>query len=142
MRNIERLRETLTGAPTHEYFESRSFSGWKPVAIIWEREIEMAGPQPREETPFGTQIDAASDSLVENRKEREVLLRLMDSIVQDKRISQVASELNTLGYRTREGKAWTPVSVYALLPRVIELGPSVFPTAEWAQRRHQLTSAA
>ena len=37
MGNVERIREALLGTPTPEYFRQRAFSGWNPVAIIWER---------------------------------------------------------------------------------------------------------
>jgi hypothetical protein len=34
---------------------------------------------------------------------------------------------------------WTPVSVFQMLPRLIEVGPSIFHSAEWEERRRKLT---
>lgn len=137
MKNTEQLREALLGVPGTEYFRQRAFAGWKPVAIIWEREIEGEGIEvPHEDVPYGLQI--AGDTLIENADEKEVLLQVMDGIVQDKRISQIAAELNEKGYRTRGNTKWSAPQIFELLPRLVEVGPRVFPTTEWAERRQQL----
>lgn len=143
MSNVERIREALLGPPAPGYFQQRAFAGWKPVAIIWEREIDQPGqaPPPSEEIPYGLQVSADCASLVENAAEKEVILKVMDGIVQDKRISQIAAGLNNEGYRTRTGDRWSPRDVFELLPRLIEVGPRVFPTSEWAERRQHLFEA-
>ncbi|MBI4909773.1 MAG: recombinase family protein [Acidobacteria bacterium] len=137
MKNVERLREALLGVPTQDYFRQRAFSGWKPVAILWEREIEGEGAQgASEEIPYGLQI--AGDALVENSDEKQILLFVMEGIVQDKRVSQIAAELNEKGHRTRAGSPWTAAQIFELLPRLVEVGPRVFPTTEWVERRQQI----
>ncbi|MBL8230897.1 MAG: recombinase family protein [Bryobacterales bacterium] len=144
MKTTERVREALLGVPTSDYFRQRAFAGWKPVAIIWEREIEEETGAPvlaSEAVPYGLQISPDASTLEENPGEKAVLLAVFDGIVQDKRLSQVAKELNENGYRTRHGDPWTPTDVFDLLPRLIEIGPRVFPTREWAERRQQLFRA-
>ncbi len=143
MKSTERIREALLGTPTTEYFRQRAFAGWKPVAIVWERETDASGePEPwSEEVPFGLRIAGDCSTLVEDTAEKNVILAIFDGIVLDKRLSQIARELNEQGHHTRRGGAWTPKDVFDLLPRLIEVGPRVFPTAEWAERRQRLISA-
>lgn len=140
--NVERIREALLGQPSEEYFRQRAFAGWKPVAVIWERAIEGEPEErSREDVPYGLEVAADATTLRENAAEKQVILRVMDGVVQDKRISQIATSLNENGHRTRVGALWTPRDVFELLPRLVEIGPRVFPTHEWAQRRQQLFSA-
>lgn len=144
MKNVERIREALLGPPSGDYFRQRAFAGWKPVAIIWEREIEASPGQSTpssEDIPYGLEVGADCASLVENPAEKQVILQVIEGIVQDLRISQIAATLNQSGYRTRSGTPWTTRDVFELLPRLIEVGPRVFPTTEWAQRRQQLFNA-
>jgi hypothetical protein len=63
---------------------------------------------------------------------------MMELIVQDYSITLVASELNKRRLRTRSGSAWTPVSVFNMLPRLIEVGPQIFTSDEWERRRQHL----
>lgn len=91
-----------------------------------------------EEIPYGLQVTADQRYLRENPAEKQVLLQIMECIVQDKRFSQIAVELNARGHRTRDGEQWTPVAIFNLLPRLIEAGPKIFPTADWVERRQRL----
>lgn len=143
MKNVERIREALLGQPSGDYFRQRAFAGWKPVAIIWEREIDAPSEASAtsEEIPYGLEVGADCATLIENAAEKQVLLKVIEGIVQDLRISQIAASLNQSGYRTRTGAPWTASDVFDLLPRLIEVGPRIFPTAEWAQRRQQLFNA-
>jgi hypothetical protein len=50
----------------------------------------------------------------------------------------VAEELNRRGFRTRAGGDWSPVAVFNLLPRLIEVGPRIFSSEEWIVRRPKL----
>lgn len=143
MKNVERIREALLGQPSGDYFRQRAFAGWKPVAMIWEREIDTpAGTADAgEDIPYGLEVGTDCATLVENPAEKQVILQVIEGIVQDLRISQIAATLNQSGYRTRTGAPWTARDVFDLLPRLIEVGPRVFPTTEWAQRRQQLFNA-
>jgi len=146
MTNKERIREALLGTPGQDYFRQRAFAGWKPVAIISERDIEStvdaAGNAPEDRIPYGLQVAADCASLEENPHEKQVILQVIEGIVQDMRLSQIASDLNRDGHRTRSGRLWSPADVFDLLPRLIEVGPRVFPTQEWAERRTQLLARA
>lgn len=139
MKSAERIREALAGIPTAEYFRQRSFEGWKPVAMIWERPIDGAPEEDwREDPPFGMRVSGDCSTLVEDAPEKKVILAIFEGVVQDRRISQIARDLNEQGHRTRRGERWTPKDVFELLPRLVELGPRVFPSAEWAERRRAL----
>jgi hypothetical protein len=138
------LREVLTTVLTPEYVARRAADGWKPVAVEWERETsEAAEPAGEivEEIPYGLQVAADCRHLEENPAEKEVLVRIMEQIVQDEPLSKIAGELNRGGHRTRQGTKWSPVAVFNLLPRLIEAGPRIFSSEDWAERRAQLLKA-
>ena len=41
-------------------------------------------------------------------------------------------------FRTRSGALWNPVSVFNLLPRLIEVGPRIFSNDERQERKERL----
>lgn len=139
-RNI-RIREPLTGLPTLEYLNERMRAGWKPIALEWEKPADGALPESDEEAeklPYGLQVSADGQRLVENPVERQIIILALDGIVDDRPLSQVADDLNRRGHRTREGAAWTPAALFNLLPRMIEVGPRLFVSDEWTGRRNRL----
>jgi hypothetical protein len=75
---------------------------------------------------------------VENPTERQVIILALDMIVEDCPLSRVAEELNRRGLRQRDGQTWTPGALFNLLPRMIEVGPRLFVSEEWTQRRQRL----
>jgi hypothetical protein len=91
-----------------------------------------------EEIPYGLRVASDCSRLEEDPQERDVLVQMMELIVQDYSITLVASELNKRGLRTRTGGPWTPVSVFNMLPRLIEVGPHIFTSDEWEARREHL----
>lgn len=144
MAKIERVRETWSRPITAEYLARQASFGWKLVSVIWEREIEPdAGcPAPQQEdAPYGLRVSADAVHLEENTAELEVLLVIMEGVVQDHRISQIAEDLNRRDFRTRAGSMWTPTAVFALLPRLIEIGPRMFNSGEWIARREKILHA-
>jgi len=141
MAEKQRVREPLTALPTLEYLVRRIESGWKLVALEWEREVTAATPTPPdwvEEIPYGLQVSADCSGLVENPGETESIIIALDMIVEDCPLSRVAEELNKRGYRTRGGKPWTPTALFKLLPRMIQVGPRLFSSEEWMTRRQRL----
>jgi hypothetical protein len=78
------------------------------------------------------------NGLVENPTEKEIVTVALDMIVEDCALSRVANELNARGFRTREGKAWTPSDLFTLLPRMIQVGPRLFTSDQWVTRRQRL----
>jgi len=141
MAKVERIRELIRGAVGSEYFQEKTEAGWKLVAVEWQREIEGGQDEPRafiEDVPFGLRVSSDCQHLEENPSEKEVLVTMMDLIVQDNPLSKVAAEMNQRGFRTRQGGRWAPVTVFNMLPRLIEVGPRIFSSEEWSERRQRL----
>jgi len=137
---IERIRESVPGLLNQAELQTRQAEGWKLVAVEWERErteVETA-PRPAADVPFGLKVSGDCAHLEEDASEREVLVAMMELTIQDGPYSSIADELNRRGFRTREGLRWTPVSVFQMLPRLIEAGPRIFNTEEWQRRREKL----
>jgi len=139
MAEVERVREVVTGPVSPEELQRRMADGWRLVAVEWERERVPAQPaQPSDPVPFGLRVSGDCAHLEENPEELEILLAMMELTIQDGPYSAIAAELNRRGFRTREGAHWTPISVFQMLPRLIEVGPKIFSTAEWQKRRQHL----
>ena len=88
--------------------------------------------------PYGLRVADDCVHLVQDPQEQAVLLNTLEFIVRDMRLSEVAVELNKLGFRTREGGTWNAANVFELLPRLIEVGPRMFTSEEWVRRRRSL----
>lgn len=143
MAKLERVREEIAAPPAAEYWRRMSEAGWRLAAVEWTREIQGAetAPETSEEIPYGLQIADDCVHLEVNPAEREALLFMLELIVQDRGLTQVAKELNQRGFRTRRGTEWTPAAVFNLLPRMIDVGPRVFSQSDWAARRQRLFRA-
>ena len=144
MSNTERTREVITGQFGPEDLQRKLAEGWKPVAIEWERQLagaEFSMTKPAPEVPFGLRVSGDCAHLEDDPKEREVLFQIMELTIQDGPYSGIAEELNRRGFRTRDGSLWTPVSVFQMLPRLIEVGPRLFSSEEWEKRRIRLAKA-
>ena len=105
-----------------EDLKRQTEKGWKLVAIEWEREVEAAEDQLPIDVPYGLQIAPESQKLEENQTERELLFQLMELIIQEGSYARIADGDHRRGFRTRQGAKWTPVSVFEMLPRLIEVG--------------------
>ena len=141
MKKIEWVREAVTGWPDPQYLQQKSSAGWRVAAIEWEREVEESeGAQhaPGEEIPYGTRIANDCTHLEENPAEIEVLNYLAEMIVQDLSYTRMAQLLNDRRLTTRDGKAWTALSVFKLTPRLIEVAPRILSGAEWENRKRQM----
>ncbi len=137
-RRTERIREEVKGLADPEYFQQKAEEGWRLVAVEWERDAEGEGGGARwliEEVPYGLQVADDCLHLKDNPDEMRVLMLMMELIVQDCSISRVADELNKQGLRTRRGANWSAVSVFNMLPRLIEVGPRIFTSEEWVAKR-------
>ena len=144
MAKVERVRQVLSSPFGPDQLKNQTEQGWKIVAIEWEREVPEAAAQAvpaGEEPPFGLQVSKESDQLEVNPTEREALFLMMELTVQEGPYSRIADELNRRGFRTRNGHKWSPVSVFQMLPRLIEVGPRIFSTEEWQERRRRLKAA-
>lgn len=136
MANLERARDFVTAAPSRDYFDSKTADGWRLVAIEWERGDGKAAPV--EDIPYGLRVASDCRRLEEDPTEREVLVLMMETIVQDGPLSQAAKVINERGFRTRDGEKWSPRALFYLLPRLIEVGPRLCTSEEWVERRKHL----
>jgi hypothetical protein len=135
---LQRNRELVNGPLTLDYLMQRAAEGWKIAAVEWTREVEaLPGDSPTVmDTPYGSRISADGLQLEQNPLERTVLLLILENIVREKRITEIARELNAKGLSTRRGTAWSPTDVFELLPRLIEAGPTLLKSNEWQSRRN------
>jgi Recombinase len=142
MHRTERIRQSASGQLTWDEIQKLQNEGWRPIAIEWERdvpagEIRASEEHDREEPPFGLRIAPDCSTLVEDGSENEALQAMMELIIQDGPYSSIAEELNRRGYRTREGLKWTPVSVFEMLPRLIDAGPRILSSENWHRRKQE-----
>lgn len=144
MANKERVREVLSTTPTPEYLKSKMDEGFKPVAIEWEREVEAAPPveaKLRHEVPYGLRVSEDCRYLEQDPDELAVLERMLAMIAGDHSLSKIAGELNRQGFRTRDGGAWTQVTLFNLLPRLIEIAPEILSAREWVTSKERILRA-
>jgi hypothetical protein len=143
---FERLREAVNELPDAAFFERRAEAGWRLVALEWERtgegEEARAQGEAGEEVPYGLRVASDCRHLEEDPEEFRALILMMEQIVLDLPLSKVASALNDAGIRTRQGLPWDPVSVFNMMPRLIEVGPRMFSREEWEVRRRRLFKVA
>ena len=141
MAYFERMRDQISGAFSPDIVKQRTAAGWQMVSIEWRRELpdtEAPTEAAAEEIPYGLRISDDCKRLEVDSAENKVLLLMMDLLAQDFSYSSIVSDLNEKGYRTRGGKPWTRVAVFNMMPRLIEVGPRIFNSEEWEQRRVKL----
>jgi len=141
MARTERIRESVAGPVDAEHMRQKTEAGWRLVALEWQREISSEDAESEtliQEIPYGLRVAGDCLHLEENPDEKNALLMMMELIVREDPFSQIAAELNERGFRTRTGARWTPVSVFNMLPRLIEVGPKIFSSEEWEARRQRL----
>ncbi len=146
MANFERIRDVISGSVSPTIMQQRIAAGWQLVSMEWRRELP-GDEAPTEgafndDIPYGLRISGDCTRLEVDLRENQVLIQMMDLLVQDFPFSSIASDLNEKGYRTRAGKVWSQVSVFNMLPRLIEIGPRLFSTEEWDARRHKFWKMA
>lgn len=141
MARIERIREAVTAPVDADHMRQKAEAGWRLVALEWQREIPGEDQESEiliQDVPYGLRVSHDCLHLVEEPDEKNALMMMMELIVREDPFSQVAGELNDRGFRTRSGSPWTPVAVFNMLPRLIEVGPKIFSSDEWEARRERL----
>jgi hypothetical protein len=141
MAYVERMRDMIGQPLLEEIVRQRTAAGWHLVSLEWRRELPDAeepteGAYP-EDIPFGLRISEDCKRLELDPSEQQALLQMMEMLVQDFPFSNIASDLNEKGFRTRDGKRWNPVAIFNMIPRLIEVGPRLFSTEEWEVRRQK-----
>ncbi|MGH9377653.1 MAG: recombinase family protein [Terriglobia bacterium] len=144
MAKVERIRELVKRPLEPAHLKQKEDAGWILVALEWQR--PLAGEKPLaeeslEEVSYGLRVAGDCLHLEEEPVEMHALMLMMELIVQDYPLSKVASTLNQQGFRTRMGAPWSPVTVFNMLPRLIDVGPKMFSTGEWEERRRRLARA-
>jgi hypothetical protein len=141
MPRTERIRQSASGHLTWDEIQRLQNEGWRLTAAEWERDVPEGEPaklmRDHEEPPYGLRVAKDSPTLVEDPTENEALLAMMELIIQDGPYSFIAEEMNRRGYRTREGSKWSPVSVFEMLPRLIDAGPRILSSETWQRRRQE-----
>jgi hypothetical protein len=155
MANIQRIRQEAPDSFAMNNLVRQMEQGWKLVAVEWERETASdagtaqvsVATSPSESIPaseganaipYGLQVVKDPPRVEPDGTEQEVLFVMMELTIQDGPYSVIAEELNQRGFRTRTGMKWSPISVFQMLPRLIEVGPKIFATKEWQERRTAL----
>ena len=137
-----RVREVVWEPPSPQYLLERTRRGWTLTALEWER--EMTDEEARSiglpsDVPYGMRVATSSLTLEEDPSEREALIEMLGLIVKDDvRFSMIAQALNQKGFRTREGKAWTPSEVFDMLPRLVEVAPAILTSEQWEALKARL----
>ena len=130
-------REELKEPLTSELISARAAEGWRPVAVEWVRDsaAEEATPTQLLEVPYGYRIADDGVHLAPDPQEQAALMLILDRIVIDRPLKEVAAELEKEGFRTREGRPFTQVDVFELLPRIVESSPAMFRSDRWLKLR-------
>lgn len=139
MAYFERMRDVVSGVFSPQVIEQRMAAGWQMVSIEWRRELPDTEAHAEgvfsEEIPYGLHISDDCKRLEVDPLENKVLLLMMDLLAQDFSYASIVSSLNEQGFRTRDGRPWTRTAVFNMMPRLIEVGPRIFNSTEWEQRR-------
>jgi hypothetical protein len=139
----QRHRDLIGGEVTLDYFMRKMAEGWTLAAVEWVREVDdrpgiikpLQVSIHGEELPYGLQVAADGLHVEQNPLEKTILLMILEKIVREKRITEIAIDLNAAGLKTRRGTEWTPAEVFDLLPRLVEMGPKLLNSQEWVERR-------
>lgn len=139
MAYFERMRDVVSGVFSPQVIEQRMAAGWQMVSIEWRRELPDSEAHGEgvfsEEIPYGLRISDDCKRLEVDEVENKVLLLMMDLLGQDFSYASIVSTLNEQGFRTRDGRPWSRIAVFNMMPRLIEVGPRIFNSHEWEQRR-------
>jgi hypothetical protein len=145
MAYFERIRDVVTGPFSPEVIQQRTASGWQMVSIEWRRELPDSEAPPEggfnEDIPYGLRISEDCKRLEVDAVEHKTLMLMMELLVQDFSYSSIVSDLNEKGFRMRDGRPWSRVAVFNMIPRLIEVGPRFFSSAEWETRRQRFSRA-
>ena len=120
---FDQMRRDRDRAPHDIVFVSRYGKPWKNWRTAFENACERAGITDFRfhdlRHCYGSWLAMSGTT---GKAAMELMLQL---IVEDKSLSQVATELNQNGFRNRSGEAWTQTMMFNLLPRLIEVAPDI-----------------
>jgi hypothetical protein len=135
MAHFERIRDVVSGPVSGDVMRQRAAAGWQLVSMEWRRELPDAESPSEgaygEDIPYGLRISEDGLRLEVHPQENQALMLMMELLGQDFSYSSMVSDLNEKGFRTREGKPWSKVAVFNMMPRLIEVGPRLFSSEDW-----------
>ena len=139
MAYFERMRDVIPSPLSPEIIRQRTAAGWQMVSIEWRRELPDSETPPEggfsEDIPYGLRISEDCKRLEVDSIEHQALMLMMELLVQDFSYSSIVSDLNEKGFRMRDGRPWSRVAVFNMIPRLIEVGPRFFNSDEWEKRQ-------
>jgi hypothetical protein len=141
MAYFERMRDSISEPFSLDLIRQRTAAGWQMVAIEWRRELPDAEAPLEsdfnEDIPYGLRITEDCKRLEADPLEHQVLMLMMELVTEDFSYAEIVAKLNDKGYRMRNGQLWNRIAVFRMIPRLIEVGPQFFSSAEWTDRlRH------
>jgi hypothetical protein len=139
------MRDVVSGPFSPDVIRQRTAAGWQMVSIEWRRELPDSESPPEggfaEDIPYGLRVSDDCKRLEEEPVEHQTLMLMMELLVQDFSYSAIVSDLNEKGFRMRDGRPWSRVAVFNMIPRLIEVGPRFFTSNEWEKRRQRFSHA-
>ena len=145
MAYFERIKDVVSSPFSPDIIRQRTAAGWQMVSIEWRRELPdgeaPAGGAFDEDIPYGLRISDDCQRLEPHPREHQALMLMMELLVQDFSYSSIVSDLNEKGFRMRDGRPWSRVAVFNMIPRLIEVGPRFFSSQEWDKRRQRFAKA-
>lgn len=141
MAYFERMRDIISEPFSPDIIRQRAAAGWQMIAIEWRRELPDAEAPAAgdfdEDVPYGLRVSADCKRLEADPGEHQVLMLMMEMLADDRSYAEIVAALNVKGFRMRNGQPWNRVAVFKMVPRLIEVGPRFFSSAEWTElRRH------
>ncbi len=138
MARIERKHQVLSEPLTEQLLQLKASEGWRPVGVVWERTVEGVEPDTSTEAvPYGLRVASDCSSLEPDAGEIDAMVHMLRGVVEEKSLSSIADALNHAGYRTRLGTEWKQTAVFHMLPRLIEVAPTIYSSEAWqALKQH------
>ena len=145
MAYFERVREVGSVPFSPDIIQHRTAAGWQMVSIEWRRELPDAEAPTEgvfnEDIPYGLRVSDDCRRLEVHPQEHQALMLMMELLVQDFSYSAIVSDLNEKGFRMRDGRPWSRIAVFNMIPRLIDVGPRFFKSDEWEKRRVKFARA-
>lgn len=132
-------REVQHGPFDLDSIAQRQSAGWTIRSIEWVRPGASSRVLAGAEIPYGLRPVEGSlgKELEDDPAEIEVLMEALRGITRDVPLSQIAERLNERFSYQRNGRRWDQVALFELLPRLIEVGPDLLSSEQWAKFRDQ-----
>jgi hypothetical protein len=145
MAYFERVRDVVSVPFSPDIIQQRAAAGWQMVSIEWRRELPDAEAPTEgvfnEDIPYGLRVSDDCRRLEVHPQEHQALMLMMELLVQDFGYSAIVSDLNEKGFRMRDGRPWSRIAVFNMIPRLIDVGPRFFKSEEWERRRIKFARA-